>query len=120
MPEPVLREEQGGFLSKIFKGEVLGKYREGMEKTQVPLTVLRDKYGINVEKIRDKYGISAEEIIAQINLDSEMTVEEIAKKIGKSVSTVEKTVKRLRDAGVIKRVGSRKTGRWKIQIELPD
>lgn len=67
-----------------------------------------------------KYGISAEEIIAQIDLDSEITVEKIAKKIDKSESTVEKTIKKLRDAGVIKRVGSRKTGRWKIQIKLPN
>lgn len=73
-----------------------------------------------MEKIRDKYGISAEEIIAQIELDSEITVEEISEKIGKSQSTVEKTIKKLRDAGAIKRVGSRKTGRWKIQIKLPD
>ncbi len=122
LPEPVLKEEQGGFLSKIFKNavKVPRKYRESTEKTKDPLTTLRDKYGINTEKIRDKYGISAEEIMAQIDLDSEITVEEIAKNIGKSQSTVEKTIKKLRDAGVIKRVGSRKTGRWKIQIKLPD
>lgn len=122
LPEPILKEEQGGFLSKIFKSseKVRRKFGEGTEKTKVPLTTLRDKYGINVEKIRDKYGISAEEIIAQIDLDSEITVEEVSEKIGKSQSTVEKTIKKLRDAGVIKRVGSRKTGRWKIQIKLSD
>jgi predicted transcriptional regulator len=58
--------------------------------------------------------------MAQIGLDSEITVEEIAKKIDKSESIVEKTIKKLRDAGVIKRVGFRKTGRWKIQIKLCD
>lgn len=124
--EPVLKEEQGGFLCKIFKnmekssGEVRRKYGESTEKTKDPLTALRDKYGINVEEIRDKYGISAEEIIAQIDLDSEITVEEVSEKIGKSRSTVEKTIKKLRDAGVIKRVGSRKAGHWKIQIKLSD
>jgi len=120
LPEPILKEEQGGFLSKIFKGtEKIGrKFGESSEKTKDPLTMLRDKYGINAEKIRDKYGISAEEIIAQIDLDSEITVEEIAKKIGKSQSTVEKTIKKLRYAGIMKRIGSRKTGRWKIQIKL--
>lgn len=122
LPEPVLKEEQGGFLSKIFKRteKVRRKYGESTEKTKDPLTTLRDKYGINAEKIRDKYGISAEEIIAQIDLDSEITVEEIATKIDKSESTVEKTLKKLRDASVIKRVGSRKTGRWKILIKLPN
>jgi len=58
LPEPVLKEEQGGFLSKIFKGteKVRRKFGEGTEKTKDPLTALRDKYGINVEKIRDKCG----------------------------------------------------------------
>jgi ATP-dependent DNA helicase RecG len=70
--------------------------------------------------MRKKYGINAEEIMSQIGLDSEITIEEIEKKIDKSESTVEKTIKKLRDAGVIKRVGSRKTGRWKIQIKLSD
>lgn len=73
-----------------------------------------------MEKIRDKYGISSEEIIAQIDLDSEITIEKIAKKIGKSESTVEKAMKKLKDVGVLKRVGSRKTGRWKIQIKTSD
>ncbi len=117
LPEPVLKEEQGGFVSKVLKSleTVQRKVREN--SVHSPLTLLRDKYGINTEKIRDKYGISAEEIIAQIDLNQEITVSKIAKEINKSESTVEKTIRKLRDVGVIERIGSRKTGRWKILIE---
>lgn len=115
LPEPVLKEEQGGFLSKMYK-EALSKYKKSADSAQAPLTLLRDKYGIIAEELRDKYGKSAEEVIAQIDYNSDITVEEIAKKIGKSESTIEKNIKRLKDAGIIKRVGSRKTGRWKIAI----
>ncbi|HLG37130.1 MAG TPA: helix-turn-helix domain-containing protein [Nitrososphaera sp.] len=71
-------------------------------------------YGINTGYLRDKYGIHAEEIIIQIDLDPEITVEELAKVVGKSQSTIEKTIKKLRDDNMLKRVGSRKTGRWVI------
>ena len=72
------------------------------------------EYRINTGYLRDKYGIHAEEIIIQIDLDPEITVEELAKVVGKSQSTIEKTIKKLRDDNMLKRVGSRKTGRWVI------
>ena len=72
------------------------------------------EYRINTGYLRDKCGIHAEEIIIQIDLDPEITVEELAKVVGKSQSTIEKTIKKLRDDNMLKRVGSRKTGRWVI------
>jgi len=122
LPEPVLKEEQGGFFSKIFKGKgkIRRKYEESMEKIQNPLVALRDKYGINADKLRDKYGINAEEIIAWINQKPEITVDEIAIKIGKSQSTIEKTIKKMKDTKVIERKGARKTGRWYINLKLLD
>ena len=42
-------------------------------------------------------------------------MEEIAENIEKSQSTVEKTVKKLREAQILKRIGSTKAGYWKIE-----
>ncbi len=118
LPEPVLRDEQGGFVSKIIKSseKVRRKFREGSEKAVDPLAVLRDKYGTNVEEIRYKYGVSAEEVMAQINLEPEITVEKIAHNIGKSESTVNKSIKKLRKDQLIERIGSRKIGQWIINL----
>jgi ATP-dependent DNA helicase RecG len=113
LPEPILKEEQGGFLSKVFKGS---ENVQPAEKKKDPSAVLRDKYGINTENLRDKYGINGEEIMLQIDINPEITIDEMVKITGKSQSTIEKTIKKLRDDNVIKRIGSRKTGRWEINL----
>lgn len=41
---------------------------------------------------------------------------EIAEQINRSVSTIEKTIKKLREAGIIERIGSTKRGRWMINF----
>jgi ATP-dependent DNA helicase RecG len=66
--------------------------------------------------MRKNYGRTAEEIIAWINEESGITMEEIANNIGKSQSTIEKHIKKLREAGVIERIGSTKSGDWKIKL----
>jgi len=75
-----------------------------------------EDYGRNTEELRKKYGRNTEEIVAWILLEPEITMEEIAQKIGKSQSTVEKTIKKLREAEILERVGSTKAGYWKINL----
>lgn len=118
LPEPVLKEEQGGFLSKTFKGteKLPGEYRESTEKPQDPLKALRENYGRTTEELRKNYGRNAEEIVAWIYLIPDITMEEIAKNIGKSQSTVEKTIKKLRETKLLERIGSTKAGHWKIKL----
>ncbi|NOY96909.1 MAG: winged helix-turn-helix transcriptional regulator [Chlorobi bacterium] len=118
LPEPVLKEEQGGFLSKTFKGteKLWREYRKGTAKTQDILKVLRENYGRNAEELRKNYGRNAEGIVAWIYLHPEITMEEIAKAIDKSQSTVEKTIKRLKEANLLERIGSTKAGHWKVKL----
>ncbi len=117
LPEPVLKEEQGGFLSKIFKAseEAQRKYVKSKEE-KGPLSVLREKYGRNTGEIREKYGRNAEEIVAWMFQEPGITIPDIAKEINKSESTVEKTIKQLRQAGIVERVGSTKAGHWKVKL----
>ncbi|MDF1573191.1 MAG: hypothetical protein P1P82_16405 [Bacteroidales bacterium] len=66
--------------------------------------------------IEDDYGRITEEIVAWMFLEPEITMEEIAQRINKSQSTVEKTKKKLREDEILERVGSTKAGYWKINF----
>ncbi len=105
LPEPVLVEEQGGFLSKVFK--VRKKY--GMSKEEI-----RDKFGKDSGKIREKFGKTSQKIIAQIHQNKFVTIPEMARKIGVSQRTVEKHIASLKEAVLIARIGSRKEGYWEL------
>jgi ATP-dependent DNA helicase RecG len=75
-----------------------------------------DDYGRLTEEIRKTYGRNTEEIVAWMLLEPEITMEEIAQRINKSQSTVEKTIKKLREDEILERVGSTKAGYWKINL----
>ncbi len=64
LPEPILKEEQGGFLSKIFKvtKKVQREYGEGKEEMEDKLSGLQEKYKINTEKVRDKHKKSLDKV----------------------------------------------------------
>ena len=46
-----------------------------------------------------------------------MTVKEISEKLGKSLPTVKRKIKDLKERKMIERIGSDKTGSWKILKE---
>ncbi len=117
LSEPVLKEEQGGFLSKIFRGQPTEKQLPELEKKEDALTAFRRNYGEITEKLRRNYGENAEEIMAWMYIDPNITTNEVAKKINKSQSTVEKTIKKLKVTKLIERVGSDRAGHWKVNVE---
>lgn len=100
LPEPVLKEEQGGFLSKIF----------------ISTVKVRDKFGKDSGKIRDKFGKTSQEIIALIHQDKFITIPEMAQRIGVSSRTVEKHTANIKEAGLVERIGSRKEGFWALRL----
>lgn len=57
---------------------------------------------------------AAAEILALLNGNPYATYEEIGKNIGKDRATVRRAIAGLKDRGILKRVGSNKTGHWKI------
>ena len=64
---------------------------------------------------------SKEELLERENLvleilkeNSSITLEEVAAKIGKSVRTIKVIVKKLQVNGKLERIGSKKTGQWKV------
>jgi ATP-dependent DNA helicase RecG len=75
-----------------------------------------DDYGRITEELRKNYGRNTEEIVAWMFLEPEITMEEIAQRIDKSQSTVEKIIKKLREGEILERVGPTKAGYWKINL----
>lgn len=74
----------------------------------------RDKFGINSVEIRDIFGISALNVLEKIISDNNLTIPEIAQLLSLTNRTVEKKISDLKNAGLIKRVGSNKTGHWEV------
>ena len=54
-------------------------------------------------------------ILQRLADDPSLTQEELSAEIGKSLRTVRNCMKRLQDAGVLRRDGARKNGKWVIQ-----
>ena len=75
--------------------------------------IIRDKFVISSD-IRDNFGESAAKIAGLMCEKPESTLDEIAEAIGVTRRTVEKQVKKLKEAGIVVRVGSNKSGVWKV------
>lgn len=75
---------------------------------------LRGKYGVNSEEIRKKFGENALFVLEIISIKPDLTRQNIADLLGISLSTIEKNIKKLRDATIIGREGTDKIGYWKI------
>jgi len=115
---PVFMEEDIFKTIIPLKVEDIEKTAYDSEKSQDPLNVLRMKYGENVEEIRKKYGRNTEEVLAWLHTSPSITMREISEDINKSQSTVEKIIKKLREVRIIERIGSTKSGYWKINHEI--
>ena len=68
----------------------------------------------STEKIRRKYGENTEKIILAIAGNQFIKTREIADRTKLSQSTVEKTVAKLKKAGILKRIGPDKGGYWEV------
>ena len=69
--------------------------------------------GINAEiKISEKQ----KKIILLLKEDPYCTIKEISDKLDVNHSTVERNIKKLRENGIIERVGARKDGKWIVKI----
>lgn len=53
-------------------------------------------------------------VLALLRAEPNLTIPLLAEKTGKSHSTIERQLRKLREQGVIQRIGSDKTGQWKI------
>ena len=57
----------------------------------------------------------SEKIIALLGADGSLSIKAMAEQIGKTTRTVERTLRKLREAGVIERIGPDKGGHWVVK-----
>ena len=57
---------------------------------------------------------SDERVLALIDIDGRLTAPRIARNLGVSESTVRRSFRRLRELGLITRIGSDKSGFWQV------
>ncbi len=96
IPEPIITENSGGFFIEFYNKE-----QENVG-TNVGTNV-----GINV-------GINISQVLLTIKNNPNILILEMAKKFTVSERTIERYLKKLKEKGIITRIGSNKLGYWKI------
>jgi ATP-dependent DNA helicase RecG len=72
---------------------------------------MADKTGKTLGKMTGK---TPERILALLVTTPTLTIPEIANRLEKSSSAIERAIRKLRESGRLKRIGSAKTGHWQI------
>ena len=87
------------------------------------MVILFDKSGFTTKKNYGvNYGVSCgvklsetqNSILNLLQNDAKQTVEQISVVLGTSKSTIEKAIRGLKEKGLIERIGSDKTGYWRV------
>jgi ATP-dependent DNA helicase RecG len=68
------------------------------------------KWGISGEKL----GKSERRILEAVSSNPEITIAELSERIGIGTTAIENNIKKLKNKGLLERVGSRKDGQWKL------
>ena len=79
--------------------------------------VATENVGVNVGVKQENVGVKIglkDEILNNIKNNPNLTAQELAIKLNKTTRTIERNIRELREKSIISRVGSDKTGNWKI------
>ena len=66
------------------------------------------------DTVNDTVKYQNDTVFLLIKQDNKITANEISERLKISLSTVKRKIKELRDNGNLERIGSDKTGRWKV------
>jgi ATP-dependent DNA helicase RecG len=111
---------------KIRVGKTSEKRRKSADKTSVkgeeravkrPPEDVKDpeNSGQALEKRRENVGKTSGKILDACRERNSITIQELASLLGITARSVERSIHKLRQDGLIKRVGGRKEGRWEVQ-----
>ena len=95
LPSPIYQKE--GMFTVIFKRPVAAVAKETVEKT-----------------VEENLTETSEKILGFIEKNNSITISELAKMIGVTNRTIERQLYKLQKANKIERIGSRKSGHWRI------
>lgn len=88
---------------------------EGVSKNEGANEDVNKDEGVN-ESV--KLSVTEKKIIFEIKKEPKVTNKELQERLGVGESTVYRATKKLKDYGMIDRIGSDKNGYWKINEEL--
>lgn len=122
LPEPIfeLRDDETMVCFQMDEDSVMRTSLSGNDPaTHASLTrsALSDAHAMAREAaLQHDIGLTAndEKVLSMIDIDGRLTAPRIAKSLGVSESTVRRSFRRLRDLGIIDRVGSDKAGFWRV------
>ena len=60
---------------------------------------------------------SQQKICQEIHKNEKITIDKLSEKIGISTTAIEKNISKLKENGILKRVGGRKEGHWELQLD---
>ena len=73
------------------------------------------RLGKGWEKVGKRLGINQLKIIIVIFTNKEITIDELSTELDISTTAIENNIKKLKKAELLKRVGGKKEGTWKIE-----
>jgi len=91
---------------KITKNELKNK--------KISKEVLLDYLGESWEKVGRTLGVTQLKLIIILSAKKEITIRELASELDISTTAVENNLKKLKDSGILERLGSDKEGSWEI------
>ena len=107
-------QENQEFLEKFFRNLLLGEQNE-LRNRYCHIRYSGGDEKSSVKKFGEKQKSSVK-ILELIKQTPKITLDEIANVLGISKRAVEKQVKKLREANIIERIGSDRSGWWKIKL----
>jgi ATP-dependent DNA helicase RecG len=93
LPEPELAERDGGFIVTLYKNQNTDN------------------------KVTDKVTDNQNMILDNMAQNQYITTRELSEKIGISVRKIKENIAKLKNMGLIERIGSEKSGHWKVLHE---
>ncbi|MBQ8012867.1 MAG: Fic family protein [Treponema sp.] len=120
------------YLERFFRNILMGEnnelknrfthiaYEDYVKKIKKIEASSEKTFGVNEKasvQIQESFGVNEKtsvQIIGIIQNTPDITLQEIAEKLGRSKRAVEMQVKKLREQGIIQRVGADKNGHWEI------
>ena len=79
--------------------------------------IANDTVNNGFDTVNDAVKNQNDTVFSLIKQNNKITANEISVKLGKSLATIKRKIKDLKDRKVIERIGSDKTGSWKILKE---
>ncbi len=96
------------------ENETLKQKNDTVNSENEPLNLKNDTLNQKTDTLNDTVNLQHGTVLNEIKKNNKITANQIANKLNISLSTVKRRIKTLKDTHKIERVGSDKTGYWKI------